>query len=135
MSFAVRSKLRVGLEARPSFALSLNERDRNVLEDLQAYFGCGWIRWSRGDRTFKYEVRSANDLLSRIVPHFRRFPLRGSKGEAFRAFEEVCRMIGQGDHLRRDGMQEIVHLAYGMNLGKRRVPASTLLRVLGEVKG
>jgi hypothetical protein len=135
VSFAVRSKLRVGLEARPSFALSLNERDRDLLEELQAYFECGWIRWSRGDQTFKYEVRSIRDLRSKVVPHFERFPLAGSKAGAFDAFARVCQMIGQGDHLRRDGMEEIVRIAYGMNLGKRRVSATALLRVLGEVKG
>ena len=53
VSFAVRPKLKVGVEARPSFALSLNERDRELLGELQTYFGCGWIRESRSDRTFK----------------------------------------------------------------------------------
>src|SRR5665809_25868 len=38
VSFAIRPKLRVGLEARPSFSLSLNERDRALLEDLRAFF-------------------------------------------------------------------------------------------------
>jgi hypothetical protein len=32
VSFAVRPRLRIGLEARPSFSLSLNERDRDLLE-------------------------------------------------------------------------------------------------------
>jgi hypothetical protein len=135
VSFAIRRKLRVGLEARPSFALSLNERDRRLLEELQAFFGCGRIRWSRVDRTFKYEVRSVPDLAGSVVPHFQRFPLRGSKAVAFAAFVEVCQVIEQGDHLLRDGMEEIVRLAYGMNLGKRRLPQSALLRVLDEVKG
>ena len=44
-------------------------------------------------------------------------------------------MIGQGDHLVREGMVEIVRIAYEMNLGKRRHPRATLLRALGEVKG
>ena len=57
ISFAIRPRLRVGLEARPSFSLSLNERDRELLGDLQAFFECGWIRESRSDRTFKYEAR------------------------------------------------------------------------------
>ena len=135
VSFAVRETLRVGLEARPSFSLSLNRRDRELLEDLRTYFGCGWLRESRGDRTFKYEARSVPDLLGAIVPHFERFPLAGSKAKAFSGFATVCRMIGQGDHLGRGGMQEIVRLAYEMNLGKRRHSSATLLRALGEVKG
>src|SRR5688572_23006165 len=72
VSFAIRPKLKVGLEARPSFALSLNERDQVLLRDLQAYFECGWIRESRADRTFKYEARSVRDLADssalRVVP-------------------------------------------------------------------
>jgi hypothetical protein len=63
VSFAVRPRLKVGLEARPSFSLSLNERDRELLGDLQAFFECGWIRESRSDRTFKYEARSVSELL------------------------------------------------------------------------
>jgi hypothetical protein len=135
VSFALRSKLKVGLEARPSYALSLNERDRELLGDLQTYFGCDWIRQSRSDRTFKYEARSVHDLLDRIVPHFEAYPLRGVKRRAFEGFAMVCQMIGQGDHLRPEGMERIVRIAYEMNLGKRRHPESTLLRTLSEVKG
>jgi hypothetical protein len=135
VSFAVCPKLRTGLETRPSFSLSLNERDRPLLEDLRAFFGCGWIRASRGDRTFKYEVRAVQELLDPVVPHFERFPLRGAKAASFAGFATVCRMIGQGDHRTRDGLTRIVRIAYEMNLGKRRHPQATLLRVLSEVKG
>jgi hypothetical protein len=94
---------------RPSFSLSLNEKDLELLRDLQTFFGCGWIRESKSDRTFKYEARSVADLLDPIIPHFERYPLRGSKAKSFAAFVDVCRMIEQGDHLRRDGVRRIVH--------------------------
>jgi LAGLIDADG endonuclease len=135
VSFAIRPKIRVGLEARPSFSLSLNERDHDLLGDLQAFFECGWIRESRSDRTFKYEARSVGELLGRIVPHFEAYPLRGAKRRSFEGFAKVCQMIGQGDHLRSEGMAEIVRIAYEINLGKRRHSASALLRTLSEVKG
>ena len=135
VSFALRAKLRTGLEVRPSFSLSLNEKDRRLLEDLREFFGCGWIRESRSDRTFKYEARSVPELIERIVPHFEEFPLRGAKARSFAGFAQVCRMIGQGDHRMRDGLEEIVAIAYEMNLGKRRYDQATLLRTLSEVKG
>ena len=53
VSLAVRAKMRTGLEARPSYSLSLNEKDRDLLVDLREFFGCGWIRESRSDRTYK----------------------------------------------------------------------------------
>jgi LAGLIDADG endonuclease len=130
VSFALRSKLRTGLEVRPSFSLSLNEKDLDLLRDLQTFFGCGWIRESKSDRTFKYEARAVQDLLDPIVPHFERYPLKGNKASSFAAFSSVCRMIEQGDHLRRDGLRQIIELAYEMNLGKRRVTKDDLLRAL-----
>ena len=135
ISFAVRAKLRLGLEVRPSFSLSLNERDRGLLEDLRAFFECGWIRESRSDRTFKFEVRAISDLVESVVPHFERFPLRGDKARSCAGFRRVCWMVLQGDHLQREGLREIIDIAYGMNLGKRRHLKATLLRVLDEVKG
>jgi LAGLIDADG endonuclease len=135
ISFSVRRRLKTGLEVRPSFALSLNERDLPLLHGLQSYFGCGSIRESRGDRTFKYESRSTSELLARIVPHFEEFPLRGSKRRSFNGFARICRMIEQGDHLERDGLREIVAMAYETSLGKRRHTRDQLLRVLDEVKG
>jgi hypothetical protein len=68
--------------------------------------------------------------LDPIIPHFGRFPLRGRKAKSFAAFADVCRMIEQGDHLRRDGLCQIIELAYGMNLGKRRLAKNDLLRAL-----
>ncbi len=130
ISFAVRSKLRAGIEVRPSFSLSLNEKDLELLKDLQAFFGCGWIRESKSDRTFKFEARAVGDLLGSVIPQFERHPLRGSKAKSFAAFVDVCRMIEQGDHLRRDGLRTIIDLAYEMNLGKRRLARDDLLRVL-----
>jgi hypothetical protein len=135
ISFAIRAKLRLGLEVRPSFSLSLNERDLRLLEGLQAFFGCGWIRESKTDRTFKYEARAVGDLVGSIIPHFERFPLQGDKARSCAGFCCVCRMIEQGDHLQRAGLREIVDIAYEMNLGKRRHSKAVLLRVLDEVKG
>ncbi len=135
VSFSIRPTLRTGLEVRPSFALSLNEKDLGLLEELRGYFGCGSIRRSKADRTFKYESRSTGELADCIVPHFERYPLRGAKAKSFSGFARICAMIGQGDHLKADGLREIVAVAYEMNLGKRRHSREMLLRALSEVKG
>ena len=112
----------------------LNGRDRDLLTDLQAFFGCGWIRESRGDRTFKYEVRALSDLAELYLAPLEHFPLRGDKARSCAGFRLVCQMVEQGDHLQRDGLRDIVAIAYQMNLGKRRYTQSALLKVLDEVK-
>jgi LAGLIDADG endonuclease len=135
VSFVVRPTMRVGLQALPSFSLSLNEKDRELLGALQAFFECGHVRESRSDRTVKYEVRSVPELTEYIVPHFEAYPLLGAKRRSFEGLAKVCEMMWQGHHLRPEGMAEMVTLAYEMNLGKRRYPASALLPTLSEVKG
>jgi hypothetical protein len=135
VSFSRRARMRLGLEVRPSFALSLTERDRPLLEDLQRFFGCGSIRHSRSDRTFKFESRSTGELVEHVIPHFESHPLVGDKGRSFIGFARICRMIRQGDHLERDRLREIIAIASEMNLGKRRYSREQLLRVLDEVKG
>jgi len=70
------------------------------------------------------------DLLDVIIPHFERHSLRGSKALSFAAFRDVCGMIEQGDHLRRDGLRNIIDIAYERNLGKRRLAWDDLLRAL-----
>ena len=102
---------------------------------LQTFFGCGSVRHSRSDRTFKYESRALDELVQHVIPHFQRFRLRGSKARSYAGFVRVCEMIRQGDHLDRDRLRVIVGIAWEINLGKRRYAREALLRVLDEVKG
>lgn len=134
VSFTVRPTRGIGVEVRPSFALALNEKDLQLLEGLQAFFGCGSIRESKGDRTFKYEARALDDLVIRVIPHFALYHLRGAKAASFAAFSDVCQMIGQRDHLRRQGLRQIIDIAYEMNLGKRRLSREDLLAELASLR-
>ena len=135
VSFSFRKKLKVGVETRPSFSVSLNKRDLELLKLLNAYFGCGAIRYSRSDRTYKYESRSIGDLTRRVIPHFERYPLIGSKGNDFRIFADVCRKAHANQHLNRDVLRTIIEMAYEMNpSGKRRHDKRDLLRELDKLK-
>ena len=68
VSFSPRSKLLIGREVRPSFSVSQNADRSEVLLLMQEHFGCGSIRPDRSDKTLKYEVRSLDDLVERIIP-------------------------------------------------------------------
>ena len=48
------------------------KRNCPVLEKIQKRFGCGAIRYSANDGTYKYEVRSLDDLLTYILPFFQK---------------------------------------------------------------
>lgn len=135
VSFNRRRRLSVGIDTRPSFSVTLHHRDLDLLKALRAFFGCGAIRFNRADGTYKYEVRSVPDLANKIVPHFEKYPLAGSKGEDFRKFAEIVRLVHAKHHLNRGYLRHIIELAYSMNpSGKRRYTKDELLRLLGEMK-
>ena len=133
VSFSMRQKLKLKIETRPSFSLSLNRRDLELLKSLREYFKCGAIRFSANDNTYKFEVRAVKDLVKKIIPHFEKFPLRGKKKEDFDKFKEICIYVYQNKHRSVFWLKRIIELAYAMNKsGKRRYKKEALLRILAR---
>ena len=131
VSIAPRASLLVGWEVRPSFSVSQNGDRAEVLQLIEATFGCGAIRPDRSDRTLKWETRRLEDLLDRVIPHFERFPLLSGKRYDFERFAAICRLMADRAHRSRDGLIEIVELARTMNpSGRRRYSAEEILATL-----
>ena len=132
VSFSLRPSLSTGIEVRPAFAVALNKRSLEVLKKLHKFFGCGAIRYSHSDHTYKWEVRSVPDIVRRVLPHFERYPLQTAKREDFERFAQICRWVYTNHHRNREYLKRIIELAYEMNpSGKRRYRKEELLRVLG----
>ena len=135
VSFNIRKKLKVGIETRPSFSISLNCRDLMLLQGVHQYFECGAIRHSKSDRTYKYESRSILDLVQKIIPHFEKYALHGSKQRDFIRFADICRSVHSTQHLNRNYLRGIIDSAFEMNpSGKRMRGKRDLLRVLDKLK-
>lgn len=133
VSFTMRSKLKTGIEVRPSFSLGQNRRNLQILKNIHAYFGCGAIRFSTHDQLYKYEVRSVGDLMKRIIPHFQKYPLKTSKQLDFEIFSSVCELIYQSKHLNKNYLEQIIDASYRMNQsGKRRYTKEELLKILAR---
>src|SRR3989344_4152707 len=75
VTFNMKAKALLGWELRPSFSVSQNEDRRQVLDIIQEYFGCGYIRRDYADRTVKFEIRDHSQLKQKVIPHFEKFPL------------------------------------------------------------
>lgn len=131
VSFSKRDKLRIGWEVKPSFCVGQNYDRREVLDLMMDYFGCGHIRRDWGDKTIKYEIRKADDLLNKVIPHFRKFPLKSAKEKDFLLFAEICQKMNSGKHKNVRGLRAILKNAYKMNgSGKRKLPLTTILNSL-----
>jgi hypothetical protein len=123
---------RHGYYVDPGFFLYQHESGRALLELAQTIFGSGRIsRKSGNESVLVYEISSTAVLRDQVVPFFERYIVPFScKTGTFARFKEIIEMMGRKEHLRDDGLAEIVRKVYAMN------PASkgrARLRPLDEV--
>jgi len=131
VSFQPSRRHRFGWEVRPSFSVSQNAERSELLTMLKQMWECGSIRPDRSDKTLKFEVRRLDDLMSRVLPHFRAHPLLSSKQHDVVRFDQVCCWMKAERHLERSGFVRIVRVAMEMNpSGKRKYSESDILSSL-----
>jgi len=121
-----RSKnVRLGIQIIPEFHVSQHQNRTEVLQEIKRVFDCGYIKpndpGNPKDMTSVYVVRNLDDLLNRVVPFFKRYPLISVKQRDFEKFAQVITMMSEGRHLEKDGLAKILKLAFTMNFsGKYR---------------
>ena len=131
ISFSKREKFLVGWETKPSFSVSQNEDRAQILFLMQKIFKCGFIRRDFSDKTLKYEVRSLNDLIRHIIPHFEKYPLVSDKQKDFEFFKKVCLLMQKQLHKNKNGLGKILNLAFQMNpSGKRKYTKAEMQKTL-----
>lgn len=129
ISFNRRAKMKTGIEVRPSFSISQNKRNLELLKLINQHFKCGFIRFSKNDQSYKYEVRSIEELIKIIIPFFEMYPLQGIKKNDFLIFKEVCLMVFTSHHLNPENLIKIIELSYNINCsGKRKYKKEELLK-------
>ena len=139
ISFSLRSKMKHGFEIRPSFSCAQRKDKESlnkiVLNEIQNLFQAGFIRFSKKDQMWKYEVRQIDDICAKIIPYFETNTLRTSKKLDFEKFKKICFIIKSNHHLSVSGVRQIINLAFTMNVsGKRKYDKEFLLKLLDKVK-
>lgn len=129
VSFNQRKRLSTGIEVRPSFSISQNKRNLDLLKKIFQSFGCGSIRFSKSDQNYKLEVRSIKDLKTVIIPFFDKYQLQGIKKNDFENFKIVCNMVYQNLHMNKKCLRDIIDISYQINVsGKRKYNKEELLK-------
>jgi hypothetical protein len=84
-----RIKGRLGWAVKPSFQISLNSKDINLLLQLQEFFGCGVIVNKKTRNEASFRVNSLQDLTNFIIPHVSNYPLLYQKAAYFILFKKL----------------------------------------------
>ena len=98
-----------------TFRISLHEKDRALLELIQAFFGVGKIFQLAKD-SIQYRVSSTKDLKV-IIDHFDKYPLITQKRADFELFKQIVEMLSRKEHHTKEGLQQIVNLRASINNG------------------
>ena len=131
VSFSIQLSRDPKVEVRPSFAVIQPIKSKEILFQVQTFFDCGYIRRSRKDGCYRYEVRSIKDLVDKIIPHVDNYPLLFEKAENFKSFKWICLKIHSNQHKNLESLKEIIELAYSMNLpGSRKHSKDRLLKLV-----
>ncbi len=139
INFSLRQKMKLGLEIRPSFSVT-QKNDKNFInlelfKQIPLFFNCGFLRFNKHDNTCLYETRNITDIQKYIIPFFEKYPLQTSKKKDYDKFVIICNKINQGLHLNKQGLCEIIEIAYTMNLsGKNKFNQEYLLKCINKVK-
>ena len=123
-----------GWQLTATFQVSQHVRERRLLERIRAHFGCGAL-YHKGPNSsvMTYSVTKLSDLDERIIPFFEKHRLLVKDGD-FHKFATIVRSMRLREHHHPDGFDEIVRLAYTMNLhGKQRArPIEDILQGSSE---
>jgi hypothetical protein len=127
-----RSGYRTGYQVAHEFAVTQGAQSGSCLHELVSFFGVGQVIANRRydnhrEHLYRYVVRRRLDLIERIIPFFRMYPMHSSKQRNFEKFAKCVEFIDAGHHLSHEGLADIVEIAQTMN---RQKPRAELLRIL-----
>ena len=129
-----RSGYKTGLQVWHEFAVTQGASSFSALEEIRSFFGVGKIYLNKRydnhkEHLYRYVVRKREDLLRVVIPFFSSQTMRTVKKKQFERFVKVLRMMQRSEHLSREGLETILHIAQQMNVKKDR---GDLIKILRE---
>jgi hypothetical protein len=111
---------KIGRDANLCFEIELRADDKPILELIQKRLNCGRIVGLNYDRYgwkphVKFVVRKQNDILYKVIPFFKQFPLIGKKGKDFELFCKAADLFRAKKHLTEDGINQLLEIREFMN--------------------
>jgi len=129
-----RRGYKTGYQAFHEFAVTQGESSLSTLKEFKRFFKVGKIYINKrydnhNEHLYRYVVRNRNDLLTVIIPFFKKKKLRSAKRANFEKFVRCVRLIARGVHLKKKGLLRIAKITQHMN---RKKSGKNLARILRD---
>nr|5THG_A Chain A, I-OnuI_e-hCCR5 [synthetic construct]5THG_D Chain D, I-OnuI_e-hCCR5 [synthetic construct] len=105
---------------RLRFIIGQHIRDKNLMNSLITYLGCGTIQEKNRSKgsMLHFIVTKFSDINDKIIPVFQENTLIGVKLEDFEDWCKVAKLIEEKKHLTESGLDEIKKIKLNMNKGR-----------------
>lgn len=102
LSILKNSERRVGWSVIVRFEITLHLREEELLRRIREHFkGAGNILI--GNFKIIYRVSDLEQILTLIIPHFLKYPLKTKKRVDFELFAKSAQLISKKEHLTEEG--------------------------------
>ena len=114
-----KAKTLSGIQVIMTFSIDQHVRDEVLLTNLIDYLGCGQIEKVRTrPNQVKFVVYKFNDILNKIIPFFKSYPLQGIKAMDYKDFCAISKIMEDKSHLTPEGLKKLKSWKSGMNKGR-----------------
>lgn len=97
------------------FQITLQTKDRALLESVRDFFGVGKIQPS-GKNLIQYRIQTFDELAI-LINHLENYPLITQKRADYELFKNAYELMLKKEHLNKVGLNKIVSLKASLNLG------------------
>ena len=107
----------IGFQVKLVFQITQHKRNEKLMISLIELLQCGKIFKNR--ETFDFKVYKLSDILNKIIPFFKKYPILGVKALDFADFCKAAELMKNKAHLTKDGLEQIRKIKAGMNRGRK----------------
>ena len=108
------AKSKLGLAVQLVFKITQHSRDKELLNSISNYLGCGRVEKRQKDAC-DFTVTSIKSFEEKIIPFFSKNPLYGSKSLELEAFKKAFLIVKNKEHLKEQGLEELKNIKENMN--------------------
>jgi len=133
VSIIENKNLKLGWTINYRFNIGLHSRDIEILKRIQEYFKVGTI-YKNGESSLSYEVKSLEDLINIIIPHFEKYGLITQKRIDFEIFKQIIYIRANNKILSKENLDEILKLKANLNKGFTEKLTESFPYIISESK-
>jgi hypothetical protein len=104
------------VQVRIGFKITQSTQNVAILFRIKSFFEIGIVR-PKDQKVWEYRVNDFDQLFTKILPFFQKYPLHTTKKFDFLRVLYVSKLIQRGDHLTLEGIEKIKKIRERMNVG------------------